>query len=533
VRFRGKVHYVLNREVPREFVDHLDEIVEELNERVLAKGIITREEGAKIVNYELRKGKVLALSLETGKSVRIDDASLRIRNWLVNYLGKFYRVGVREVILKDGIIELEGELRVSLKLPFVKSVEVKEDKTLVLLADMTESELKRPLLLKLIRLLHEKEVKAKWSGKAEHWYLIKQSKVKLEKPLLEDPNDILERVGWIKRFLIRQWVYTPPFAYLINMVKSLFLEEVVKPLGFVEVIFPKIYPVEVGLKTGHLKGVVNSMLFASLPGTYDISEYEELIDYMSVFDEVPREELARHLRLPSHFLCFAQCEPFYQFLSKEIFNDDSLPVKWYDHSGPSFRWEAGGLYGVERLIEFHRVEVVWLGLPKQVLEIRDQLLKRYEVFMDEVLNLEWRWAWVTPWYLEQEGVTVELKEIDLNRPGTIDFEVWLPYKGSRNDKKSWLEVGNISVHGTKFTSPFKIKHNKGKVLWTGCSGFGIERWTLGFLAQKGFNPENWPKRVQEYIKRHPFPKSLKAVTIPRTKRDRTTLKLLEKRLINP
>jgi len=143
--------------------------------------------------------------------------------------------------------------------------------------------------------------------------------------------------------------------------------------------------------------------------------------------------------------------------------------------------------------------------------------------MDKVLDLEWRWAWVTPWYLEQEGAVVEIKGVEINRPGTIDFEIWLPYRGPREDRKNWLEVGNISIHGTKFTEPFKIKHNKGITLWTGCSGFGAERWTIAFLAQRGFDPENWPPKVRKYLEENPFPEALKAVTYPKTDKGKELL----------
>ncbi|MEM3980577.1 MAG: aminoacyl--tRNA ligase-related protein, partial [Ignisphaera sp.] len=312
-------------------------------------------------------------------------------------------------------------------------------------------------------------------------------------------------------------------THLLNALRKLFLDEVVKPLDFEEAIFPKMYPLEVGLKTGHLKGVINSMLFASLPKSFNIAEFEPLIDYMYVMDSVSPEELQKYLESPSYFLCFAQCEPFYWFFESEILDDTMLPVKWYDMSGPSFRWESGGIHGIERVVEFHRIEVVWLGKPEQVIDIRNKLMERYEYFLDEVLDLEWRFAWVTPWFYEQSGIVEEKLEVDINIPGTIDIEAWVPYKGDRNDNKAWLEIGNISIHGTKFTASFKIKHNKDEELWTGCSGFGSERWLVALLAQKGFDPLNWPKKFFDYVKKEPFPKSISMVTYPKTKEGKELL----------
>ncbi len=199
-------------------------------------------------------------------------------------------------------------------------------------------------------------------------------------------------------------------------------------------------------------------------------------------------------------------------------------------SGPSYRWEAGGIHGIERVIEFHRIEVVWLGKPEQVIDVRNKLLEGYEKFMDQVLDLEWRMAWVTPWFYEQSGtVEEEEREININVPGTIDFEAWLPYRGPREDNKNWLEIGNISIHGTKFTEPFKVKHNKGETLWTGCSGFGTERWLIALLAQKGFDIDNWPKKFVDYVKETPFPQSISTVSYPKTKEGKVLLdKILSK-----
>lgn len=525
MRFKGFIVLEFNRIIPNELQDKLNEIVKHLNNNVLVKGVKVKEEASRIIEFKVQDNKIIFYT-EAGRQVRIHNAALRIKNYFLSNISPKYRLGIRDLRIENGIIELDGQYTVSLKLPFIKSIEVKEGRTIILLEDIGESEIKKPYIDRLLKLLHEKELRAKWGGKAEHWELLRQSKIKFKEPkFTEDPNKILEEIGWIKRFSVGQWFYTPPFTYLLNMLKHFFIKEVIKPLGFQEATFPKMYPLEVGLKTGHLKGTINSMIFTSFPRSYDISIYEELIDYMYVTDTAPSEELQKYVKPPTHFLCFAQCEPFYQFFSKEVLDDESLPIKMYDHSGPSFRWEAGGLYGVERVIEFHRVEVVWLGKPEQVVEIRNQLLERYEYLMDKVLDLEWRWAWVTPWYYEQAGVVEEeKKKLDINQPGTIDFEAWLPYRGPREDRKNWLEIGNISIHGTKFTGPFKIKHNKGETLWTGCSGFGVERWTIAFLAQHGFNPENWPKEPRKYIEENPFPTPVRGVTYPKTEEGR---KLLE------
>jgi len=528
MRFVGRAVFELSKELPPEGAEVLKSVVEYLNKDYLKRGCgKDPSAGAEIVGWRA-EGRRLVLDIVCGRRVRMDEAVLRIRKVMSERLGRELRIGIRGVRLEECSIELDTEIRISLRLPFIKSVESEGGRTVIRLGGLELSDLKKPVFYRLLKLIEEKEARARWGGKAEHWQLLKQSGPKKLTPPPEDPNRILEEAGWIRRMSIGQYLYTPPFTHILNAFRRAFIEEVVKPLGFVEAVFPKMYPLHVGLKTGHLKGVINSMLFASLPKSYNIEEFEELIDYMYVMDDLPPEELQKYLRPPSYFLCYAQCEPFYWFFEGEVLDDSSLPIKWFDASGPSFRWEAGGLHGVERVIEFHRIEVVWLGKPEQVIEIRNRLLERYERFMDEVLDLEWRWAWVTPWFYEQSGVVEERREMDIDRPGTIDFEAYLPHRGPREDRKSWLEIGNISIHGTKFTEPFRIRHNKGETLWTGCSGFGSERWVIAFLSQHGFDPENWPSGIRRYVEQEPFPPSIKAVTYPKTEQGRRYLEALEK-----
>ncbi len=523
MKCRGTVRVELSRDVTRDDLEALEKALKEVG-LALAKGFRSPEEGGRVVSWE-HAGRVLSLNIETGR-LRIDEASMRVKNSLEASLGA-RRIGVRGIRLEDALVEVEGEVRVDTKLPYVESIEKSQGRTLIRLKSLEERDLKRPVLLKLLRLLDEKEARARWGGKAEHWQLLKRSRIKFDPPLFTgDPNKVLEEAGLVKRFSIGQWLYTPLATYLLNAMRELFLSEVVLPLGFREAIFPKMYPLEIGLKTGHLRGTINSMVFCSLPKTYEISEFEELTDYMYVTDEAPPEELARYLRHPEYFLCYAQCEPFYWFFGGELLDDSSLPVKWFDRSGPSFRWESGGLYGLERVIEFHRVEVVWLGKPEQVVETRNELLRAYERFMDEILDLEWRAAWVTPWYYEQSGAAERVEEFDIDKPGTIDFELWVPYRGPREEQKAWLEVGNISIHGTKFTSPFRIRHNRGETLWTGCSGFGAQRWLVAFLAQRGFDPDNWPPALRDFLSRNPPPEPVSAVTYPKTQAGREELRRL-------
>ena len=116
----------------------------------------------------------------------------------------------------------------------------------------------------------------------------------------------------------------------------------------------------------------------------------------------------------------------------------------------------------------------------------EQLNETYRRVFDEILELEWRCARVTPWFMAQEGL-VGVSETE--NVGTVDYEAILPYSGS------WLEFQNVSVAGNKYPRGFNVKIQSGGECWSGCSGIGLERWTAAFLAQKGFDSSHWPEEV--------------------------------------
>ncbi len=76
----------------------------------------------------------------------------------------------------------------------------------------------------------------------------------------------------------------------------------------------------------------------------------------------------------------------------------------------------------------------------------------------------------------------------------IEFEAFLPYRDP-NAGSERLEFQNQSIAGTKFTTAFTIRAQRGE-LWSGCSGIGLERWLTASLSPKGLEPEGWRVRFR-------------------------------------
>ncbi|MCC6057424.1 MAG: hypothetical protein LM568_00710, partial [Desulfurococcaceae archaeon] len=180
MRITGVLEVTLSKPLPEEAKSKVVEVIQYLNNVYLKRGARDPVEGAHISSFELKDDKIVFV-LETGSRVRIDEASLRIRNVLAQELGKNFRIGIRGLRLIEPKIVLEGSISISLSLPFVKNIYSDGTKTVVELSELSESDLKKPIFLRLLRLVEEKERRYRWGGKGEHWVLYKKSAEKTVK----------------------------------------------------------------------------------------------------------------------------------------------------------------------------------------------------------------------------------------------------------------------------------------------------------------------------------------------------------------
>ncbi|MEM2849777.1 MAG: hypothetical protein QXI36_05850, partial [Candidatus Bathyarchaeia archaeon] len=156
-------------------------------------------------------------------------------------------------------------------------------------------------------------------------------------------------------------------------------------------------------------------------------------------------------------------------------------------------------------------EAGWLASSEDAVRIRDEIAEKSMELADKKLDLEVRMVVGAPFYMSSDQASKTYVDISSSdKIPTIDLEAWLPYRGSREDSE-WLEIGGaFSCHRDKYVKSFKIKEVKNRDVWTGCSGFGITRWVTAFLAQKGFNPDDWPADVKRRLK--VLPKPVKTLT---------------------
>lgn len=471
--------------------DVISALIEESNKTIFTKGA-PEGQGAKVTDWRI-EGDRLFLSIESGRYVRVHDALLRLKKPLAAKLGKDMRIGIRGTDVISFIIEMSSEKCLSeVKIPYVRSISF-DAGILRLDLDVDESAMENRVPDRILSLIEEKIDQQSYGGKAEHWQLLWQSE-KREHTFSGDPTQAMVDAGWIKRGASRgQWIHGPQSTRMFRTFERIVLEELLEPLGYLEMIFPKLVPWKVWQRSGHAKGVYPEIYYVCPPKTRDPKYWEEVIDHYKVTHEVPTALIKEKIGDPIGGMCYAQCPPFWVFLQGETIATDDFPIKVFDRSGTSHRYESGGIHGMERVDEFHRIEIVWAGTKEQVLKCAGELHERYMHIFNELLELEWRKAWVTPWFMAQEGLTGVAKQ---SEAGTTDYEAPLPYRGPDGE---WLEFQNVSVNGNKYPAGFNVKCQSGEEIWSGCSGVGLERWASAFFAQKGLDPANWPEAFRKRV----------------------------------
>lgn len=495
-RFILKAEITMSGAIAPEAQSALGAVVEECNkvhfQKGVPKGALPEEIGC-IRDYRVDDCTIF-VTITSGPYTRAHDALFRFRKQLAAALGRF-RLGVRGIQITGFSVTLIGEVPDDIvipKLPFITASGSTPGEVSLELA-VTATDLENRIPDRIIRLVEEKITARQYGGKGEHWDLVYESGPK-KRFFSGDPTEEMLKRNWIRHALSRgQWIHGPQSVQLFRAFEQIVMEEIIRPLGFTEMIFPKLVPWEVWKKSGHAKGVYPEIYYVCTPKTRDPEYWEEVGDYFKVTGEVPVDLIREKIDGPIGGLCYAQCPSFWPFLQGETLATDCLPARVFDRSGTSHRYESGGIHGIERVDEFHRIEILWLGTPDQTIGIADRLHEKYTKVFEELLELEWRCARVTPWFMAQEGLvdtTGTAGECGCGeRIGTTDYEAILPY----ND--SWLEFQNVSINGDKYPTGFNVKIQSGEACWSGCSGIGLERWTAAFLSQKGLDRENWPEPV--------------------------------------
>jgi len=505
VKFALKGYMELSDSIPNEAIGEIERFLGDVRDALFLRGVPRgrESEGARLIGWRV-EGDRFYVEIESGRYVRAHVAFVRLRNALAGFLGSKFSVGVRSCRVFDYVLEfeLEREPLEPVSVLFARDIKFDGKKVTVFLEELNDEALEKNYPDRVISRIREKVSRQHVSGKGEFTRTVRRNVKGFERyKLSEDPTEVAVKLGWVKEYPAAGiWQIMPPMAALIRAMEGLIVDEVAKPLGFQEVMLPRLIPLEVEYRKGHF-GIANEIIWACPPVSRDPKEFEEIMDYVEITGGPPPAEMLREkLRPPMYGLSYAQCEPFYEMFHGEIVDLDLLekePIMLFDRNGPTYRWESGGLRGLERLNEFHRVELVFLSTPEKCVEIRNAILERAEKVVGEILDLDYRVDATTAVYLEHAGKTEERKEEE-DLVKTYDLTVLLPFQ-TKSRPEAELEVASFHVHTDFYAKRFSFKDKKRRTVFTGCAGLGPSRFAYVFLVRYGFDFEGWPSEVKGYI----------------------------------
>lgn len=506
MKYQLKGNIILSKEI----TDEQNKVLEYLkqSEEDIKRTLKDIEEIDYKSESKFEDNKTILISIST---IKHSSALLfyRIKKSLAGYLGKKLRVGIKSLTIKHMkiIFPIDRMPLDEITIPFVSKLNFNEkNKTCTIeLENVDKKFITKNFIERIIKRIKEKIERAYYEGKGEFHELLYSSP---EKEIIYngDPTKEMQELDWIRPASTKgKWVYWAPAAAIFRAMEKIVVKELLEPFQFQEIINSNIVSGEkIWLRTGHLEGMPMEIYYVAEPITRDVKQWENFIDLLKITKEIPYDELMKMLQFkPLQGLTYAQCPSIYWAFKGKTIAAESFPILLYERKSNSFRYESGGRHGIERVDEFHRIEIVFIGKPEDLLKIREQLVEKYKYIFNEILDIEWRMAQVTPFYMQQAGKVFK-EGLEEGNLGTIDFEAWLPYRGDRKETE-WLEFQNLSIVGEKYIKAFTIKHQKKEKLWSGCTGIGLERWVVVFLAQHGFDVNKWPEKFKKYLGKIPEP----------------------------
>jgi len=173
----------------------------------------------------------------------------------------------------------------------------------------------------------------------------------------------------------------------------------------------------------------------------------------------------------SHVLAPAVCYHCYaQFAGSRLVEPIVLTCV-----GKCFRHEPEGFESLGRLWEFTMREVVFLGPACWVEQQRREWRERVHEFARS-LGLEGEIGLANDPFFGNGGRGKKL----LQQLKELKYELRLALDAGQS-----LAAASFNLHDTFFGERFGLTLADGATAHTGCVAFGLERWTLAFLAQRG------------------------------------------------
>lgn len=300
-------------------------------------------------------------------------------------------------------------------------------------------------------------------------------------------REILEQVlsaNVLKPLGLADVVMGEPLVSLVRAVDCRF-RELAKQFRSREYAYSHILPVDYLENLHHFDSSPQNAMFASyiVPDVEIANQFiEETVTQDGV---IPRKN--GFLSKINHVLSPAVCYHVYLHLKNSIL-DENLMITTI---GRNYRYEGRNAFLLERLWDFTAREIVFIGTPNFVQDMRNQLIEEIQkILVDFELD----------GHIEDCNDALFLRgdrnKFELDPHPKYELRLELPYKGTQ------FSCGSFNVHGNVFSLRNNIRNSNGNYVWTGCVAFGLERWAWALIAQHGIDTSKWSGNLQKIVEKY-------------------------------
>lgn len=253
--------------------------------------------------------------------------------------------------------------------------------------------------------------------------------------------------------------------------------------GATEAIYPSLLEVDFLNRIDYFKSMPQYITIAShlYP---DISRIDSFMQNMQTIAPSQIEHIDGQVAASKYILSPTICYHLYNSLKDSALKMDNILVTAV---GKCYRWESSTLSYLRRLWEFWMRELIIVGKKDMVIEVRESIMRATLEYCQEI-DL---WGWIEnandPFFSPEAA-----KKSNYQRGYGMKWELRIPYNKAHDS----LAVASFNNMQRALCGCCAITMPDGKVAFSGCIGWGLERWVYAFYAQHGINVQEWPAKIR-------------------------------------
>jgi seryl-tRNA synthetase len=301
-----------------------------------------------------------------------------------------------------------------------------------------------------------------------------------------------------RQLLERSWAFqhsegvvslSGPALALLNAVDDSFSREYARRFSAVPREFPALVKASLLARCGYFEMHPNALSFVS----HLVNDFDEI----EAFRQANAGAAELRTTHPGafapvhHCLNPAACFPCYENLENSTLPASGLVLTW---KGRVFRYESGNTVGLDRLREFNVRELVFVGTDDFVTKGRAHAME-----LTKALMAEWDLGGRIETATDPFFATVYAARTFWQEAMDVKYELCLDIEPATTGAPRSIAAGSMNLHGAFFGDRFNIRDHAGDPAYTGCVGWGLERWVLAIFSQHGLEVEKWPRALRTQV----------------------------------